>query len=175
LNCFLQKRNKNYYRIQPLHTSLRFMSDIQKKVHIYNRKASFEYSFLDKYTAGIVLKGTEIKSARQGKINLQEAFCFFIDGELFLRGAHISPYEKTTFGNHEAKTDRKLLLKKKELKKLEIKLKDVGLTIVPTVFFVNDRGLAKVEIALAKGKKLYDKREDIKQKDIKREMDKAGY
>jgi SsrA-binding protein len=146
---------------------------IQQKVSIYNRKASHEYAFLDKYVGGIVLKGTEVKSVRMAKVNLQDAFCLFIGDELFVRGLHISHYEKTTFGQHETKSDRKLLLKKKELKKLQLKLKDIGLTVVPTHLFINDRGLVKIEIALAKGKKLYDKREDMKAKDAKREMERV--
>ncbi|MEH0155481.1 SsrA-binding protein SmpB [Limibacter armeniacum] len=145
--------------------------EIKKKVSIRNRKASHEYQFIDKYVAGIVLKGSEIKSIRMQKVNLQDAFCLFIDGELFVRSMHINPYEMGGFANHEAKADRKLLLSKKELEKLDTKLKEKGLTIVPTHLFINDRGLAKLEIALAQGKKLYDKRNDLKEKAIKREMD----
>ncbi len=142
--------------------------DIQKKVEIRNRKASFEYEFLDTYVAGIVLRGTEIKSIRQSKVNLQEAYCLFLNGELFVRSMHISEYEMGNQRNHEAKSDRKLLMKKSELRRLENELKDQGNTIVPTKLFISDKGLAKVVIALARGKKLYDKRESIKEKDIKR-------
>lgn len=141
------------------------------KVNFKNRKASFEYHFLEKYVAGIVLTGTEIKSIREGKLNLSEAYCYFNRGELFVKQMHISPYTQGTHYNHEPVRERKLLLKNRELKKLESKSQqEQGLTIVPVRLFVNDRGWAKMEIALAKGKKLYDKREDIKQKDMQREM-----
>lgn len=146
-------------------------SSIQKKVHIKNRKASHEYQFIDKYIAGMVLSGSEIKSIRMGKVNMQDAFCLFIGKELWVRSMHISPYEMAGYANHEGKADRKLLLSKKELRKLEQKMKESGLTIVPTRLFINDRGWAKIEIALSKGKKLYDKRQDIKAKDVKRDMD----
>ncbi|MDW7691932.1 SsrA-binding protein SmpB [Flammeovirgaceae bacterium SG7u.111] len=149
--------------------------DFKKSVVIKNKKASHEYIFLDKYVAGIVLKGTEIKSVRMSKVNLQEAYCFFIDDELWIRSMHVSPYLSAGFMNHVSKSDRKLLLKKKELKKLQMKMQDVGLTIIPTKLFINDRGLAKVEIALAKGKKLYDKRNDIKEKDNKRELSRMKF
>lgn len=140
-------------------------------INIKNKKASFEYHFLDKYIAGIMLQGTEIKSLREGKANLQESYCALLDGELWVKNMHISPYTEGTYANHEPKRDRKLLLNKRELKKLESKFKEKGLAIIPVRLFINDRGLAKLEIALAKGKKLYDKREDIKQKDLKREME----
>ncbi len=142
-----------------------------KKIDIRNRRASFEYSFLDTYVAGLVLSGTEIKSIREGRINLQDSFCLFLNNELYARQLHISPYEQGTHYNHNPVRDRKLLLNKKELKRLELELKNQGLTIIPTRLFINDWGFAKIEIALAKGKKLYDKREDIKQKDIKRDLD----
>ena len=144
---------------------------IIKNLNIKNSRASFEYQFLDKYTAGIVLSGTEIKALRLGKANLQDAYCLFLDDELWVRSMHISEYEQGTRFNHDPKAERKLLLTKRELRKLRNALNDVGLTIIPTRIFINDRGLAKVEIALAKGKKLYDKREDIKEKDLRREMD----
>jgi SsrA-binding protein len=142
-----------------------------KQVNIKNRKASFEYQFLDTYVAGIMLTGSEIKSIRQSKVNLQDAYAVFLGEELYVKQMHISPYEQATYYNHDPLRDRKLLLQKRELKKLMGKLTDKGLTIVPTRLFTNDRGFAKLEIALAKGKKLYDKRDDIKEKDIKREMD----
>jgi SsrA-binding protein len=142
-----------------------------KEVNIKNRKASFEYSFIDKYEAGIQLTGTEIKSIREGEANIADAFCTFYNDELFVRNMHISAYKEGTYNNHEAKRDRKLLLNKKELKKLSGKLKDKGLTIVPLRLFIADSGYAKLEIALSKGKKSYDKREDLKSKDAKREMD----
>ncbi|MCC5930359.1 MAG: SsrA-binding protein SmpB [Cyclobacteriaceae bacterium] len=146
------------------------MSEFQKTVNIKNRKASFEYQFIDKFTAGIVLTGTEVKSVRESKVNLQHAYCTFKKDELYIREMHISPYKLAAHYNHEATRERKLLLNRQELKKLMAKSQEKGLTIIPVRLFINDRGLIKIEIALAKGKKLYDKREDIKQKDIKREM-----
>ncbi len=152
------------------------MSDkINKKVNIKNKRASFEYFFLDTFSAGIVLTGTEIKSIRQGKVNFQDAYCLFMDDELFVRSLHISPYTEGTHYNHDPIRDRKLLMTKRELRKLAENMKDQGLTIIPTRLFTNERGLAKMEIALAKGKKLYDKRDSIKERDIKRETDRAGY
>ncbi len=142
-----------------------------KEVNIKNRKASFEYTFIDKYEAGIQLSGTEIKSVREGEANIADAFCTFFNDELFVRNMHISAYKEGTYNNHEAKRDRKLLLNKKELKKLSGKLKDKGLTIVPLRLFIADSGYAKLDIALSKGKKSYDKREDLKTKDARREMD----
>lgn len=144
---------------------------IVKKVSIENRRASFEYFFLEKLTVGIVLTGTEIKSIRQRNANLQDAYCFFQDGELYLHNMHISTYSEGTHYNHDPLRDRKLLATKRELRKWEEKLKDQGLTIVPVRLFTNDKGLAKVEIALAKGKKLYDKRETIKERDVKRDLE----
>ena len=141
-----------------------------KGINIKNKKATFNYELIDKLVAGIVLKGTEIKSIRNGKANLNEAFCVIIDEDLFIKGMHISPYEYGTHTNHEAKADRKLLLKKKEIAKWDTKTKEKGLTIVPLRLFVTDKGFAKVEIALAKGKKTHDKRESLKQKDSNREI-----
>lgn len=152
------------------------MSDkINKKVNIKNKRASFEYFFIDTFTAGMVLTGTEIKSIRQGKVNFQDAYCLFMDDELFVRSLHISPYTEGTHYNHDPIRDRKLLMTKRELRKLAENLKDQGLTIIPIRLFTSERGLAKMEIALAKGKKLYDKRESIKERDVKRETDRAGY
>lgn len=145
--------------------------DIAKNVNIRNKKASFEYAFLDTYVAGMVLKGTEIKSIRMAKVQMNDAYCFFDRGELYVTHLHISEYERGTVYNHEPTRMRKLLLKKRELAKLESKLKDKGLTIIPVRLFVSDRGFAKLEIALAKGKKLYDKREGIKNRDVQRELD----
>ena len=142
-----------------------------KKINIKNRKASHEYQFLDTYTAGMVLQGTEIKSIRQGKVNMQDAFCFFNNGELWVKQMQISPYSKGTHYNHVADRERKLLLEKRELRKLEDKSQVQGLTIIPIRLFINDKGFAKLDIALAKGKKLYDKREDIKKRDTQRELD----
>ncbi len=145
--------------------------EILKHVEVKNRRASFEYSFLDTYNAGIILVGTEIKSIRQSKVNLTDAFCLFQGNELYIRGMNIAKYELGTDANHYPIRDRKLLLNKKELNKLINKLKDQGLTIVPTRLYLNEKGLAKVDIALAKGKKLFDKRESIKEKDVKRDFD----
>ncbi|HEX8547123.1 MAG TPA: SsrA-binding protein SmpB [Cytophagaceae bacterium] len=141
-------------------------------INIRNKKASFEYSFIETYVAGIVLSGTEIKSIRMGLVNLQEAYCFFNRDELFVKSLHISKYNQGTHYNHEPMRERKLLMKRKELNKLLGKSEENGVTIIPIRIFTNDRGFAKLEIALAKGKKLFDKREDIKSKDVKRELEK---
>jgi SsrA-binding protein len=142
----------------------------ENKIDIKNRKASFEYSFIDKYIAGLQLTGTEIKSIREGKANINEGFCVFNHGELYIRNMHVAHYFNGTYNNVEEKRDRKLLLNKNELNKLQNKLKDQGLTIIPLRLFITDKGYAKLEIALAKGKKLFDKREDIKKKDTEREI-----
>jgi SsrA-binding protein len=142
----------------------------ENKIDIKNRKASFEYSFIDKFLAGIQLTGTEIKSIREGKANINEGFCVFNHDELYIRNMHIAHYFNGTYNNVEEKRDRKLLLNRNELNKLQNKLKDQGLTIIPLRLFINEKGYAKMEIALAKGKKLFDKREDIKKKDTEREM-----
>ncbi|PWJ38596.1 SsrA-binding protein SmpB [Sediminitomix flava] len=147
-------------------------AEFKKNVSIKNRKASHEYHFVEKFTAGMVLTGTEIKSIRQSKVNMQDAFCLFVGEELFVRNMHIAPYEMSTMVNHEAKADRKLLLNKRELRKIKEALKDQGVTIVPTFMYITSRGWAKIEIAVSKGKKLYDKRQDLKAKDQKREMGK---
>jgi SsrA-binding protein len=148
--------------------SKRFSNDI----NIRNRQATFEFELLDKYVGGLVLMGTEIKSIREGKVNLQDGYCYFNNGELFVKGVNITPYAQGTHYNHEAQRERKLLLKKTELKKLERKSEEKGLTMVPVRLFINDRGYAKLEIALARGKKLHDKRESIKDRDAKRELNK---
>ncbi len=144
---------------------------LQQNISIKNRKATFEYELIERFVAGIKLVGTEIKSIRGGKVNLTESYCQFIRNELYVINLHISEYELGTCNNHIARRDRKLLLHKKELLKLDKKVKESGLTIICTKLFVNDRGLAKLEIALARGKKTYDKRESIKTKDAKRDMD----
>ncbi|MCY7349260.1 MAG: SsrA-binding protein SmpB [Cytophagaceae bacterium] len=141
-----------------------------KTIEIQNRRARYEYQFLDTFTAGLVLTGTEVKSIREGKVNLTDAYCLFLKNELFARGINIAIYEQGTYSNHDPVRERKLLLQKRELRRLLEKLKDVGLTIVPTRLYINDRGFAKLDIALAKGKKLFDKREGIKDKDVKREI-----
>lgn len=140
-------------------------------IRIKNKRATFEYFILEKYVAGIVLTGTEIKSIRNGKASIAEAYGYFEGGELYVRDMHISEYKYGTYNNHLAKRDRKLLLNKRELKKLAIKVKERGLTIVPLLLFINERGLAKLEIGLAQGKHYYDKRQDLKKKDAKREID----
>jgi len=142
---------------------------IAKNIDVTNKKAGFEYSFLEKFTAGMVLTGTEIKSIRMNKFSMVDAYCFFDSSELLVRNLNISKYEQGTHYNHEPLRDRKLLLKKRELRRLENKLTDKGLTVVPIRLFINDGGLAKLEIALAKGKKLYDKRDTIKERDVARE------
>ncbi|MEM6632145.1 MAG: SsrA-binding protein SmpB [Bacteroidota bacterium] len=140
---------------------------------ITNRKARFEYQLLDTYTAGIVLKGTEVKSLRGGKASLQEAYCFIKDEEAFIKNMDIAEYDKGSYNNHEPKRDRKLLLKKKEIRKIRKSLEEKGLTLVPLKLYFNDRNLVKLDLALAKGKKLHDKREDIKKKDTQRELSRA--
>lgn len=140
-------------------------------INIKNRKAKYEYEFLDKYVAGIKLAGTEIKAIRQGKASITESFCEFQNHELFVINMHVEEYSHATHFNHNPKSERKLLMKRKELRKLEKEVKNTGLTIIPLRLFINDRGLAKIEIALAKGKKLYDKRETIKDRESKRKLD----
>ena len=143
----------------------------QSLINIKNKRASFDYEFIDTYTAGIVLTGTEIKSIRLGKASLVDTFCYIEKGELWVKNMHIAEYFYGTFNNHIVRRDRKLLLNKKELRKIERMVKETGHTIVPTRLFLNDRGLAKLNIAVAKGKKEYDKRQSLREKDDKREMD----
>lgn len=144
-----------------------------RNIVIKNRRAAFDYEILDTYTAGIVLTGTEIKSLRLGKASLVDCYCYFHRGELYVKGMNIAEYHWGTYNNHSPKRDRKLLLNKKELAKLERALQDKGLTVVGLRMFINDRGLAKIQIGLARGRKNFDKREYIKDKDAKREMDRA--
>ena len=148
---------------------------IRKKspVNIRNKKASFEYFFVETYTAGIVLTGTEIKSIRQGKASLVDSYCYIHNGEIWVKGMNISPYFFGSYNNHEAKRDRKLLLTKREIHKLQEATKQVGFTIIPILVLIDAKGRAKVDIALAKGKKEYDKRQTLKEKEDKREMDRA--
>jgi SsrA-binding protein len=134
-------------------------------ISIKNRKAEYEYFLLTKYTAGLVLTGTEIKSIRAGKANIQDAYCSFENGELWVHNMHVSEYVNGSYNNHEAKRDRKLLLNKREIKKLLVKLNERGFTIIPTLLYINENGYAKLDVALARGKKKYDKRETIKEKD----------
>lgn len=143
---------------------------LQKNVKIKNRKARFEYEILETYTAGIVLRGTEIKAIREGKASIAESFCEFANGELFVINMTVQEYSYASHFSHNPKTERKLLLNRKELKKLEKEVKNTGLTIIPLLLFTNDKGLAKLEIALCKGKKQYDKREVIKDRDTKRDL-----
>ncbi len=147
------------------------MSTLAKTITIKNKKAYFEYFFLEEFVAGIQLTGTEIKSIREGKANFVDSYCAFEGSELFVKNLHIAEYTMGTHYNHEPKRDRKLLLNRRELKKLQTKSTEKGLTIIPIRLFINDRGLAKLAIALAKGKHSYDKRESIKQRDMDRDMD----
>jgi len=143
---------------------------IQKNVKIKNRKAKFEYEILDTYLAGIVLAGTEIKAIREGKASIAESFCEFSNNELFVINMTVQEYSHANHFSHNPKSERKLLLNRNELKKLEKEVKNSGLTIIPLLLFTNDKGLAKVKIALAKGKKLFDKRDTIKDRDSKRKL-----
>jgi SsrA-binding protein len=140
-------------------------------INIKNKKASFEYEFIERFSAGIILTGTEIKSIREGKVSLGDSYCFFKDRELWVKNMNIAEYSYGTFSNHDPKRNRKLLLTKRELRKLEKKVEERGLTLLVIRIYIDDKNLAKVEIALARGKKLYDKRQDIKQRETKRELD----
>lgn len=144
---------------------------MQKIVNILNKRARFDYEFIEKYTAGIVLTGTEIKSIRLGKANITESFCEFNNGELFAINTYIEEYAFGNQFNHKSRSERKLLLNKRELRNLAKNVQSKGLTIVPTKLFTNEKGLAKLEIALARGKKTYDKRESLKEADTKRDID----
>ncbi|MFO0477294.1 MAG: SsrA-binding protein SmpB [Bacteroidota bacterium] len=144
--------------------------NIQQKISIKNRRASFDYSLFEKFTAGIVLVGTEIKALREGKASLVDSFCYFRNGELFVKNLNISIYTEGNLYNHEPTRERKLLLNRQELNKLQKKLQDKGLTIIPTFLFSSEKGYAKLEIALAKGKKLFDKRDALKAKDVDRDL-----
>ena len=159
-----------------------FINDMNKEqeqlrkkspIQIKNKKASFEYFFIETYTAGIVLTGTEIKSIRLGKASLVDTYCTVINGELWVKGMSVSPYFYGTYNNHEMKRDRKLLLTKKEIRALESATKQTGYTIVPTLVFIDNKGRAKMDIALCKGKKEYDKRQTLKEKEDRRDMDRV--
>lgn len=143
----------------------------KKNIEIVNKKATFEFHFLQTFEAGISLTGTEVKSIRLGNANLKDAYCSFKDGELFVKSLFISEYKFGNIFNHESRRDRKLLLRKSELNKLDKKVREKGLTIIPYRIFLTDRGFIKIEIALAQGKKAYDKRVSIKEKDLQRDMD----
>ena len=142
-----------------------------QKINIKNKKASFEYQFIDKYIAGIALLGTEIKSIRNNEATISDAYCIIKNNEIFLINLHISEYKNASLNNHNPKRERKLLLNKQEINKIEKKTKEKGNTIIPIRLFINNKGKAKVEISVAKGKKIYDKREDIKARDIKRDLE----
>ncbi|MCB0581463.1 MAG: SsrA-binding protein SmpB [Phaeodactylibacter sp.] len=142
----------------------------EHKVEIVNRKADFEYSFIDTYEAGIVLTGTEIKSIRAGNANLRDAYCYFRKGELYIKSLFIAEYSFANQFNHDTRRTRKLLLRRGQLRKMEKQVKERGFTIVPIRLYINDRGFAKLEIALAQGKKVHDKRQSIKERDVKRDL-----
>lgn len=146
---------------------------MQKMINILNKRAKFDYEILERYDAGIVLTGTEIKSIRLGKASITESFCEFHNGELFVINSQVEEYLYGTHYNHKAKSERKLLLNKKELKSLEKSMQNKGLTIVPLRLYINEKGYAKMEIALCRGKKNYDKRETIKDRDTKRDIDRV--
>jgi SsrA-binding protein len=149
--------------------------ELRKKspVQIKNRKAAFEYFFIEEFTAGIVLTGTEIKSIRAGKASLVDTYCTIIHGEMWVKGMSISPYFYGSYNNHEQKRDRKLLLTRREINRLESATKQTGYTIVPTLVFIDENGRAKMDLALCKGKKAFDKRQTLKEKEDRREMDRA--
>ena len=144
-----------------------------KNINIRNKRATFDYEIQEEYIAGVVLVGTEIKSIRAGKASLTDSYCYFQDGELWIRGVNISEYDWGTCNNHVPRRDRKLLLQRKELNKLQRQLQDRGLTVVGLRLFLNERGFAKIVVGLARGRKAYDKREYLKENDAQREMDKA--
>ncbi len=148
---------------------------VAASVNIKNKKARFEYTFIETFTAGIQLTGTEIKSIRDSKVSIAEAYCHFKKGELFVKGMHIAEYDPGSYNNHEPLRERKLLLNKRELAKLLKKLKNKGLTVVPIRLFINEKGYAKLDIALAQGRKTHDKRDSLKEKDVQRDIDRAGY
>jgi SsrA-binding protein len=148
---------------------------MEKHIDIKNKRARFEYFLSDEVVAGIVLSGTEIKSIRLGKANIADAYCVFMNGELFVKNMHISDYVFASYNRHDPRSERKLLLNRKELRKFEMKTKERGYTIVPIRLFINEKGLAKLEIALARGKKLFDKRDSIKAKDVQRDLDRQKF
>jgi len=146
-------------------------STIKKNIVIKNRRASFDYLLMGHFTAGIVLTGTEIKSIRKGKASLVDTFCYVDKREMWVKNMYVAPYFYGSYNNHSVRRDRKLLLTKKELRKLDQELKNPGITVVPVSLYINESGLAKLDIALARGKKLYDKRQALKEKSDRREMD----
>ena len=160
----------HYILIYPLTNLPNYLPLQKKSLEFLNRKAHFEYYFEATYSAGIVLSGTEIKSLRAGKVSFNDSYCVFYDGELFVKSLHISEYAFGTISNHEPMQERKLLLTKRELRKLETKIKEKGYSIIPTRIFISEKGLAKMEIGLGKGKKLYDKRNTIKERESERDV-----
>ncbi len=144
---------------------------MEKTKEIVNRKSKFEYTFLQGFEAGIMLKGTEVKSLRAGNANLSDAYCHFVNGELFIKSLFIAEYDFGNLNNHETRRDRKLLLRKTELKKIERRVTEKGMSVVPYKIYFSERGFAKVQVFLAQGKKSFDKRTSIKEKDMKRDMD----
>jgi SsrA-binding protein len=176
--AYLKKFAKNYTNISKIITifaSCMKQTLSENIIEIKNKKASFLYYLTQEYTAGIVLCGSEIKSVRAGKANLSDAWCTFINGELWVNQMHIAEYRFSSYGKFNTKRDRKLLMTKRELRKLEAKSNEKGYTIVPTMLFVDKRGYAKLQIALARGKHAYDKRDSIKDRDIKRDIDRQLY
>lgn len=149
------------------------MAKAESKIEIKNKRASFEYEFIESFTAGIVLSGTEIKSIRAGKASLVDSYCYFANHELYVKNMHVSEYWWGSYNKHDPKRDRKLLLNRKELRKLERATKEKGLTIIATRLFMAQNGYAKLNISLARGKREYDKRHTIKEKDIRREMERG--
>lgn len=147
---------------------------MNNSINLKNKKAYFEFEFIDKFIAGMVLTGTEIKSIREGRVNMNDGWCYFQKNDLWIRNLNISVYEKGTHYNHDPLRPRKLLLNKKELTKLQDKMKEKGLTVIPLRLFISERGFAKLEIALAKGKKIHDKRDSIKEREAKRELGREG-
>ena len=149
------------------------MAKAKSKVEIKNKRASFEYEFIESFTAGIVLTGTEIKSIRSGKASLTDSYCYFVNTELFVKNMHVADYWWGTFNKHDPRRDRKLLLNKRELRKLKRASQEKGMTIVATRLFIAENGYAKLNISLARGKREYDKRQTIKEKDLRREMERS--
>ena len=149
------------------------MPKAKSNIEIKNKRASFEYEFIERFTAGIVLTGTEIKSIRAGKAALADSYCYFVGSELYVKHMHIADYGWGSFNQHDPKRDRKLLLNRKELRKLQRNVKEKGLTMVATRLFIADNGYAKLNIALARGKREYDKRHTIKEKDIRRDIERG--
>jgi SsrA-binding protein len=149
--------------------SLHAMKMPQRRTEIKNKKAHYEYFLLEEFTAGMVLTGSEIKSLREGKASIAEAYCYLQGGELFVKNMHIAEYHHGGYSNHDPKRDRKLLLSRRELRRLSVKTVEKGLTIVPLLLFISDRGFAKLKISIARGKKFYDKRDTIKSRDIDRD------